>query len=60
MDLYGRRAAAISALSDKAIARLLDNRILELELNDGKGRRGNDLSFLAKLPEPKKFWAASR
>lgn len=34
---------------------LLDNRIVDLELNDGKGWRGSDLSFLANLTQLQSF-----
>jgi Leucine-rich repeat (LRR) protein len=48
---YGRRAVVASAWSAGMVGYLLDNGIVELELNDGKGWRGNDLSFLAELPQ---------
>lgn len=52
---YGRRAVATSAWSDEMTDYLLDNGIVELELNDGKGWRGSDLLFLAKLPQLESF-----
>jgi Leucine-rich repeat (LRR) protein len=47
---YGRRAVITSAWSAEMTDYLLANNILELELNDGKGWRHGDLSFLEKLP----------
>jgi Leucine-rich repeat (LRR) protein len=47
---YGQRAVATSAWSDEMTDYMLGHGIKELELNEGKGWRGNDLSFLAKLP----------
>src|ERR1700674_2032962 len=52
---YGRRAVATSAWSEEMTDYLLDNGIVELELNDGKGWRGSDLLFLAKLPQLESF-----
>lgn len=48
---YGPRAVVTSAWSAKMTDYLLTNGIVGLELNDGKGWRGNDLSFLIKLPQ---------
>jgi hypothetical protein len=48
---YGRRAVITSPWSDEMTAYLLAGHIVELELNDGKGWRGNNLSFLDKLPQ---------
>jgi hypothetical protein len=47
---YGRRAIITSTWSDEMTDYLLRNGIVEIELNDGKGWRGNDLQFLARLP----------
>ncbi|HKS80181.1 MAG TPA: hypothetical protein VJR23_01630 [Candidatus Acidoferrales bacterium] len=47
---YGKRAVATSVWSGEITDFLVDRGIKELELNDGKGWRGSDLSFLAKLP----------
>jgi hypothetical protein len=52
---YGRRAVVTSAWSEEMTDCLLDNGIIELELNDGKGWRGSDLLFLAKLPMLESF-----
>jgi Leucine-rich repeat (LRR) protein len=51
----GPRAVATSTWSQQLTDYLLENRIVELELNDGKGWRGNDLSFLANLPQLQAF-----
>jgi hypothetical protein len=48
---YGRRAVITSTWSDEMTDYVLRHGIVELELNDGKGWRGNDLQFLAKLPQ---------
>jgi hypothetical protein len=47
---YGRRAILHSAWSDQLITYLADNEVVELELNQAKGWKGQDVSFLAKLP----------
>lgn len=52
---YGRRAVVRSTWSDYVAAYLLDSRIAELELNDGKGWQGNDLGFLAVFSFLKSF-----
>ena len=52
---YGRRAIITSAWSAEMIDYLLANEVIELELNDGKGWRGRDLSFLDKLPHLQLF-----
>ena len=52
---YGRRAVITSAWSQRMIDFVLENGIVELELNDGKGWRGNDLSFLASFPRLQSF-----
>jgi hypothetical protein len=48
---YGRRAVVTSAWSEKMTGYLLNNGITDLELNDGKGWYGNDLSFLTNLQQ---------
>ncbi len=52
---YGRRAVITAAWSDDMINRLVDGAIAELELNNGKGWRGSNLDFLAKLPQLRSF-----
>ncbi len=52
---YGRRVVLNSEWSDQLIGSLTSNGVVELELNQAKGWRGNDLSFLAKLPGLKSF-----
>lgn len=47
---YGRRAVVVAPWSDEMTSFLLDKHVAEIELNDGKGWRGNDLKFLAELP----------
>lgn len=47
---YGVRAAITSAWTEAMADVLLKNKVVELELNQGKGWRGRDLSFLAGLP----------
>jgi hypothetical protein len=51
----GPRAVATSTWSEQMTDYLLENRIVDLELNHGKGWRGNDLSFLANLPQLQAF-----
>jgi hypothetical protein len=53
--VYGRRAVITSTWSNDMADYLLANKVVELELNDGKGWRGDDLSFLEKLPQLKAF-----
>ena len=48
---YGRRAVVTSAWSGEMTEHVLSNGIVELELNHGKGWRGTDVSFLARLPQ---------
>jgi hypothetical protein len=48
--VYGRLAVITSAWSAEMADYLLANQVVELELNDGKGWSGGDLSFLEKLP----------
>lgn len=52
---YGRRAVITSAWSPEITRYLLANSVVELELNDGKGWRGSDLSFLKELPQLRAF-----
>ncbi len=47
---YGLRAVATSAWSDEITDLLLRRGVEELELNNAKGWRGDNVSFLAKLP----------
>ena len=48
---YGRRAVIVAAWSDDMVKFLVDEQIVELELNQGKGWHGDDLKFLAELPQ---------
>jgi len=48
---YGLRAVVVTAWSDEMTSFLLDEHVAELELNDGKGWRGDSLKFLAELPQ---------
>lgn len=50
---YGQRAVATSTWSDEITDFVVRLGIQELELNEGKGWLGKDLSFLAKLPRLK-------
>ena len=52
---YGRRAVATSTWSQNMTDYVLDNGIVDVELNDGKGWRGSDISFLANLPHLESF-----
>jgi hypothetical protein len=52
---YGPRAVITSAWSPEMARVLVAHRVLELELNDGKGWHGNDLSFLRELPQLRAF-----
>lgn len=52
---YGRRAVATSAWSAEMTDYLLANDVVELELNDGKGWHGENLSFLNMLPRLQAF-----
>ena len=47
---YGLKAILTSGWSSEMGAYLINKKIVELELNDGKGWRGDDISFLIKLP----------
>jgi hypothetical protein len=47
----GSRAVAESAWSGEMTEHLLENGIVEIELNHGKGWRGTDVSFPARLPQ---------
>ena len=48
---YGRRAVVVTAWTKEMALFLLDRHVVELELNDAKGWHGNDLAFLAELPQ---------
>jgi Leucine-rich repeat (LRR) protein len=50
---YGVRAVLRSAWSNELIEYFARNQVVELELNVAKGWRGQDLSFLAALPNLK-------
>jgi len=52
---YGRKAVLTSKWSMEMLPYLLAQGIVELELNDGKGWRGDDISFLADLPQLQSF-----
>jgi len=52
---YGLRAVIKSAWSKEYFQILLNNNIVELELNDGKGWRGENLNFLQFLPNLQSF-----
>lgn len=52
---YGRRAVVMGPWSDEMVSFLLDKHVAELELNDGKGWRGTDLTFLAEFPHLQAF-----
>jgi hypothetical protein len=52
---YGRRAVLASEWSDQLIGYFASNDVAELELNQAKGWKGQDLSFLDKLPGLKSF-----
>lgn len=47
---YGRRGVIKGVPSGELTKSLVESRFPELELNQGKGWQGNDLSFLAELP----------
>lgn len=51
--LYGTKAIIKSAWQDSFLRNLLDKEINELELNDGKGWRGENVIFLQSLPNLK-------
>jgi hypothetical protein len=48
---YGLHAVVTSAWREELTRLLVEAGTVELELNDGKGWRGSDLSFLSALPE---------
>ena len=50
---YGTRATIKTLWQDSFLELLLKNDVKELELNDGKGWRGNDVNFLQFLPNLK-------
>jgi hypothetical protein len=47
---YGERAVLRSACSERIVAQIFSRRCPELEINHGKGWRGQDVSFLAAFP----------
>lgn len=47
---YGVRAVATTAWTEQMTRCMLDNDVVELELNHGKGWCGDSVAFLAKLP----------
>jgi Leucine-rich repeat (LRR) protein len=49
--VYGKRAVVTSAWSEEMADYLLACGIAEIELNDGKGWRGSDVSFLSRFPQ---------
>jgi hypothetical protein len=53
--IYGRRAVLNSGWADVMTAYFSSNRIVELELNQAKGWKGDNLSFLSRLPDLKLF-----
>jgi hypothetical protein len=52
---YGRRAVLNSHWSDELVGYLVSNEVVELELNQAKGWKGEELSFLTSLPNLKSF-----
>jgi hypothetical protein len=48
---YGRRAIITAPWRDEMASALVEANIRELDLNDGKGWRGSELSFLTSLPQ---------
>lgn len=52
---YGLRAVLKTSWSDQLAGFLIDSGTVELELNQAKGWKGNDLSFLSELPHLKSF-----
>ncbi len=52
---YGPRAVITSAWDDHFAKYLATTGIVELELNDGKGWQGRDISFLAGFPHLRSF-----
>lgn len=48
---YGLTAVLTSCWSNEISSYLADKDVAELVLNDGKGWRGSDISFLSELPE---------
>jgi hypothetical protein len=52
---YGRRAVLNSGWGSKVVECLTKNKVVELVLNQAKGWRGNDLSFLSVLRNLKLF-----
>jgi Leucine-rich repeat (LRR) protein len=52
---YGRRAVVTGTWSDRFLDEFARDEVVELELNQGKGWAGKDLSFLDQLPGLKSF-----
>jgi len=52
---HGRRAVITSAWTPRISRYLLANNVVELELNEGKGWHGDNLSFLEGLPQLQSF-----
>lgn len=52
---HGRRAVIAAPWSEETTRFLISEKIVDLELNQAKGWRGSDLSFLAALPDLQKF-----
>jgi hypothetical protein len=52
---FGRKAVITSTWSEAMFDYLVEQEIAELKLNDGKGWRGSDLSFLERLPRLQAF-----
>jgi hypothetical protein len=50
---YGIKATIKTVWQDSFLKLLIENEVKELELNDGKGWRGNDVNFLQWLPNLK-------
>jgi len=48
--MYGTKAIIKATWQDSFLINLLDKKIKELELNDGKGWRGENVNFLQSLP----------
>lgn len=52
---YGLKATLLSGWSSEVCEYLLDTEIAELELNQGKGWRGDDIEFIGKFKSLKAF-----
>ncbi len=53
--VYGCRAVLRAGWDNSLVGYLTSNQVVELELNQAKGWRGSDLSFLTELPNLKLF-----